>query len=81
MAGTASDATKAANQAVKDFLEQTDAAVTLDRAVLDSINLGQTSIDQAITEGKVMIDGESAKFGEFIALLDTFEFWFDIVTP
>ncbi len=69
------------NYTLDKHAEQADAAVTLDRVVLDSINLGQTSIDQAITEGKVMIDGDSAKFGEFIALLDTFEFWFNIVTP
>jgi alkyl sulfatase BDS1-like metallo-beta-lactamase superfamily hydrolase len=69
------------NYTLDKHAEQADAAVTLDRTVLDSINLGQTSIDQAITEGQVMIDGDSAKFGEFIALLDTFEFWFNIVTP
>jgi alkyl sulfatase BDS1-like metallo-beta-lactamase superfamily hydrolase len=27
------------------------------------------------------IDGSKAKFDEFFALLDTFPFWFNIVTP
>jgi len=39
------------------------------------------TIDQAITDGKVKIDGDAAKFGEFLSMLDSFEFWFDIVTP
>ncbi len=58
-----------------------DAAVTLDRAVLDDINLGQTSFDQAVADGKAKITGNSAKFDEFVTLLDRFEFWFNIVTP
>ncbi|MEJ2213802.1 MAG: alkyl sulfatase C-terminal domain-containing protein [Gammaproteobacteria bacterium] len=39
------------------------------------------TIDQAVTDGKVKITGDSKKFGEFISLLDRFEFWFNIVTP
>ena len=58
-----------------------DATVTLDRRVLDDINLGQTSLDQAITDGNVNIDGDAEQFGNFVAMLDTFDFWFNIVTP
>ena len=58
-----------------------DATVTLDRSVLDAINLGETSFDQAVADGKAKVDGSSATFGEFLALLDRFEFWFNIVTP
>ena len=58
-----------------------DATVTLDRRVLDDINLGQTSLDQAITDGDVNIDGDAEQFGNFVAMLDTFDFWFNIVTP
>jgi len=61
--------------------DKIDAAITLDRTVLDDINLGQITIEQAITEGKVEIDGDADKFREFLSLLDTFEFWFNIVTP
>lgn len=69
------------NYTLDKHADKADATITLDRSVLDDINLGQTSIDQAITEGKVTVDGDAAKFGDFVALLDTFEFWFDIVTP
>ena len=58
-----------------------DATISLDRTVLDNINLGQTTIDQAITEGEAKIEGDSKKFGEFLSLLDKFEFWFNIATP
>jgi alkyl sulfatase BDS1-like metallo-beta-lactamase superfamily hydrolase len=58
-----------------------DATVTLDRKVLDDINLGQTSLDQAITDGDVNIEGDAEQFGNFVAMLDTFDFWFNIVTP
>lgn len=36
---------------------------------------------KAIAAGKVKIGGDSAKFEELLALLDTFDFWFGIVTP
>ena len=62
-------------------VDNADATITMDRAVLDDINLGQITIDQAITDGKVKLDGNAAQFGEFLAMLDTFEFWFNIVTP
>jgi alkyl sulfatase BDS1-like metallo-beta-lactamase superfamily hydrolase len=58
-----------------------DATVTLDRAVLDDINLRQTTLNQAITDGEVRIDGDADQFGNFVAMLDNFEFWFNIVTP
>jgi len=61
--------------------DEADATVTLDRAVLDDINLGQTTMMDAIADGSVTVDGDQAKVDEFLGLLDTFEFWFNIVTP
>ncbi|MBW2231868.1 MAG: MBL fold metallo-hydrolase [Deltaproteobacteria bacterium] len=69
------------NYTLGKHAKKPDAAVTLDRAVLDDINLGQTSFDQAVADGKAKITGNSAKFDEFLSLLDRFEFWFNIVTP
>ena len=69
------------NYTLGKHAKKPDAAVTLDRAVLDDINLGQTSFDQAVADGKAKITGNSAKFDEFVTLLDRFEFWFNIVTP
>ncbi|NOQ90947.1 MAG: MBL fold metallo-hydrolase [Gammaproteobacteria bacterium] len=61
--------------------DKPDATITLNRTVLDDINLGQTTIEQAITDGNVQIDGNADSFKEFLSLLDSFEFWFNIVTP
>ena len=58
-----------------------DATVTIDRSLLDSINLGQTTIADAMQAGDVAIEGNADKFMEFLGLLDRFELWFDIVTP
>jgi alkyl sulfatase BDS1-like metallo-beta-lactamase superfamily hydrolase len=58
-----------------------DATVTLDRTTLDDINLGVTSADQAVAEGLVTVDGDADALGRFVSLLDTFDFWFEIVTP
>jgi len=69
------------NYTLNKHVEKPDATVILNRTVLDDINLVQTTIDQAITDGKAKIDGNADKFKEFLSLLDTFEFWFNIVTP
>lgn len=61
--------------------DKAGATVTLNRTVLDDINLGQTTLNQAITDGKVKIDGDAKQFGDFVAMLDRFEFWYNIVTP
>ncbi len=58
-----------------------DATVTIDRDLLDSINLGETTIADAMQAGDVTVDGNADKFMEFLGLLDRFELWFDIVTP
>ncbi|MBP8950034.1 MAG: hypothetical protein KBG73_14425 [Candidatus Promineofilum sp.] len=34
-----------------------------------------------VGRGEATIEGDPAKFVEFLSLLDTFEFWFNIVTP
>jgi alkyl sulfatase BDS1-like metallo-beta-lactamase superfamily hydrolase len=63
---------------------QADAAhatVTMDRGTLDDINLGLVTLDQAVADGDVTVEGDAAKASEFVGLLDSFDFWFDIVTP
>ncbi|OLP01719.1 hypothetical protein BVU76_13455 [Mycolicibacterium porcinum] len=55
--------------------------VTLDKATLDDIQLGSLKLEDAISQNKVTIDGNRASFDEFMGLLDTFPFWFNIVTP
>jgi len=61
--------------------EAADANVTLSRATLDAITLKQTSFPEAVRSGQVRIEGDRAKLGELLAMLDTFEPMFPIVEP
>ena len=69
------------NYTIGRHADDAHATVTMDRAVLDDINLGQTTISDAMSSSLVTIEGDAERFTEFVSLLDTFDFWFDIVTP
>lgn len=67
--------------AFKKLSDKPDATYTLTRADLDSVLLGQAKIEDLVKDGKVKVEGESGKVAELLGLLDTFPFWFDIITP
>jgi alkyl sulfatase BDS1-like metallo-beta-lactamase superfamily hydrolase len=58
-----------------------DATVTMTRADLNDIMMGKTNMQKLVMGGNAKIDGNSQKLGEFVSWLDTFDFWFNIVTP
>lgn len=58
-----------------------DTTITLSRDTLNSIVLGETKLDAAVTDGKVKITGDADKLTQLVSMLDNFEFWFNIVTP
>ena len=58
-----------------------DATMTLSKTTLDQIQLGGTTLDKAIADGSIKIDGSEATVKDFLASLDTYKFWFNIVTP
>lgn len=58
-----------------------DATITLSKATLDSIQLGDITAEQATASGDMKVEGRSEAFVEFVGLLDNFPFWFNIVTP
>lgn len=60
---------------------EADATVTLDRTVLDGINLGQTTMMDAIAGGSATVGGDAQKVEDVAGLLDTFEVWLNIVKP
>lgn len=68
------------NQAPR-FLPQADATLTLTKATLDSIQLRETTLEQAIASGALKVQGSQQAFTDFMGLLDNFDFWFNIVTP
>jgi alkyl sulfatase BDS1-like metallo-beta-lactamase superfamily hydrolase len=61
--------------------EAADATLELSKEALIDLVTGATTLGQEIVRGNVTASGEPAKFGELLALLDTFAFWFNIVTP
>ena len=62
-------------------LAQPDAKLTMSKATLDAIQLKEVTLEQAITKGDLKIEGKREALAEFMGLLDTFPFWFNIVTP
>ena len=44
-------------------------------------HMTMVEVADAISKGDVKIDGSRAKLEEMLSYLDTFEFWFKIVTP
>lgn len=52
----------------------------LTRAVLVSLLTGETTLEAAKADGALSGDGADA-LGELLALLDRFDFWFEIVAP
>jgi len=58
-----------------------DATVTLDRATLDRLILRELPLADAMHAGAVRIDGDAAKVGELLGLLDDFSLMFQVVEP
>jgi alkyl sulfatase BDS1-like metallo-beta-lactamase superfamily hydrolase len=61
--------------------DDADATLTLSRDTLNDIILQQTTAADAVSAGDMQVQGDQSKLGELVSYLDTFEFWFDIVTP
>lgn len=57
------------------------ATVTLSKQTLDRISLRQTTMEQAMRDGSIKVEGDGSAFGSLFAMLDQFDASFDIVTP
>jgi alkyl sulfatase BDS1-like metallo-beta-lactamase superfamily hydrolase len=71
----------ALNHTAGKLAENADAAITLTRATLNDVLLGNGTINEKIQSGEIVVEGDKGKLDEFISMLDTFDFWFNIVTP
>jgi alkyl sulfatase BDS1-like metallo-beta-lactamase superfamily hydrolase len=69
------------NYARGKHLAEADATLTMTRAALNEIILGEATLAEKTAAGEASIAGNPEKLVEFLSLLDTFEFWFNIVTP
>jgi alkyl sulfatase BDS1-like metallo-beta-lactamase superfamily hydrolase len=58
-----------------------DVSLTLSRATLNDIIGGKLKVEQGISNGKIKLDGDSKKFEDFVALLDKFDPWYQVVMP
>jgi alkyl sulfatase BDS1-like metallo-beta-lactamase superfamily hydrolase len=60
---------------------EADATVTIKRADLNRVILGEVKLEELIEDGTATLDGDAQRLHELLGLLDEFEFWFNIVTP
>jgi alkyl sulfatase BDS1-like metallo-beta-lactamase superfamily hydrolase len=58
-----------------------DATLTLARSALNEVILQTSTLADELASGSVQVEGNADAVHELVSLLDTFEFWFDIVTP
>ncbi len=58
-----------------------DLTVSLMRETLNAILLGKTSFEKEVGAGRIAMTGNARVLGELLSMLDTFDFWFNIVTP
>ncbi len=61
--------------------EGADATVTIDRADLNRVILGETDMEALVVAGTAKVDGDAGALRDLLGLLDDFDFWFNIVTP
>ncbi|WP_105901244.1 alkyl/aryl-sulfatase [Vibrio gangliei] len=61
--------------------DKPDVALTLTKEALDNVQLGNITLEQAIANGDIKLEGDKQVFKDFVGMLDTFNFWFNIVTP
>lgn len=69
------------NYAKNKRAEDAHTTLVLTRSALDQMVLGEATPDQKMASGELQIEGSREKLDEFFSLLDSFEFWFNIVTP
>ncbi|CAM3221594.1 alkyl/aryl-sulfatase [Klebsiella quasipneumoniae subsp. similipneumoniae] len=69
------------NHTANAVADNADASISLSRDTLNKIILKQETLQQAQANGEVNISGNGAKLDEMLSYMDTFAFWFNIVTP
>ncbi len=61
--------------------DSADATYTMTRETFDQIQLKQLELDDAIKQGDVKSKGNPEAFKQLVAVTDSPDFWFNIVTP
>jgi alkyl sulfatase BDS1-like metallo-beta-lactamase superfamily hydrolase len=60
---------------------QADATVTVERTTLEAVLTGARELPEVLAAGEIAIEGDGAKLGELLGLLDEPDPAFAIVTP
>ncbi|WP_197468367.1 alkyl sulfatase C-terminal domain-containing protein, partial [Alcanivorax sp. HI0083] len=63
------------------LFDDADATINMTRDTLNGFMLQEITLEKAIEDGKVTVEGDQDKLTELVSCLDDFEFWFNIVTP
>ncbi|WP_233152761.1 alkyl/aryl-sulfatase [Mycobacterium sp. NS-7484] len=58
-----------------------NANLKLTKDTMNQIQLGKLKLNDGIDQNKVTLDGNRQAVDDFVGMLDTFPFWFNIVTP
>ncbi len=61
--------------------DNANVSLSVARSDFNDVMLGQTTLKDPVDSGKASLEGDAAAFDEFRSTLDTFEFWWPIVTP
>jgi alkyl sulfatase BDS1-like metallo-beta-lactamase superfamily hydrolase len=61
--------------------DEAAATATMDRGTLDEILLGGAKFADRAADGSVRIAGDPAAVSAYLAALDRFPYWFNVVTP
>ena len=61
--------------------ETADVSLTMTMATMNDIQLGETTLTQAVDNGAIELEGNQEVLRDFFGMLDDFNFWFNIVTP
>ncbi|MFA6037724.1 MAG: alkyl sulfatase dimerization domain-containing protein [Legionellales bacterium] len=61
--------------------DKADVSITLNREKVNALFLGEQTFADAVKDGSIKVDGDSNKLTTFFGMLDTFDVWFNIVTP
>ncbi|KYN86971.1 hypothetical protein ATY35_12645 [Vibrio cidicii] len=61
--------------------DKPDMTLTINRAELNKVLMGKSTIQQLAKEGKATIEGNAKALTDIAGMLDDFEFWFNIIEP
>lgn len=65
----------------REAITDSDVSLTLTKKTLDNVQLGKETLESAVENGSLVVEGDIQVFKDLMSMLDNFKFWFNIVTP